>query len=183
MIGEHKTKHAKNTGLKEAIAIGLDEAFTSLEESFYDLTTDQASSFPINRRNNIAWIVMHCLENLDHYTNGVQTGKRVLPYEWRWGLFRQGGYERPKLGDAFPSPEEMLNRLNAVRSTAMETLEVADEGKLRSNCDPDSGWEKTHADAYMRTIYHTIAHVRQIWLLRGALGINDGISWPRQHWA
>jgi hypothetical protein len=43
--------------------------------------------------------------------------------------------------------------------------------------------ERLPSDAYMRTICHTMAHVRQIWLLRGALGLTDGKSWPRQHWA
>ncbi len=36
---------------------------------------------------------------------------------------------------------------------------------------------------YMWTIFHTMAHSRQIWLLRGALGLTDGRSWPQQHWA
>jgi hypothetical protein len=30
---------------------------------------------------------------------------------------------------------------------------------------------------------NTAAHVRQIWLLRGALGLTDGKAWPQQHWA
>ncbi len=37
------------------------------------------------------------------------------------------------------------------------------------------------ADFYLRTIYHTQCHIRQIWLLRGALGMASG-PWPDQHW-
>lgn len=182
MIGKHKPKHAHNTGLREAIAIGLDEAFTALEESFYDLNDDQVSSFPIPGCNNIAWIVMHSLQNLDHYTNGVQTGKRVLTDERRWGLWNYRG-ERPKPGDDFPSQKEMIDNLKTVRSAAVEAIDAVEENQLRQKGAPESGWDRTRADGYMRTIHHTMAHVRQIWLLRGALGITDGKSWPRQHWA
>jgi hypothetical protein len=183
MIGEHKPKYAHNTGLKEAIIIGLDEAFTALEESFHDLNDDQVSSFPIPERNNIAWIVMHSLQNLDRYTNGLQTGKRILSDEWRWNLWGCGGDERPKPGDEFPSQKEMMDKLKAVRSAAMEAIDAAEESELREKGVPESGWDRTRADGYMRTIHHAMAHVRQIWLLRGALGITDGKSWPRQHWA
>ena len=29
---------------------------------------------------------------------------------------------------------------------------------------------------------HTMAHVRQIWLMRGAMGLTDKDGWPVQHW-
>jgi len=58
-IGRHECKTASNTHLKEAIAAGLDEALTALEECFFDLTDEQAWAFPIPGRNNVAWIVMH----------------------------------------------------------------------------------------------------------------------------
>jgi len=37
------------------------------------------------------------------------------------------------------------------------------------------------ADFYLRTIYHTQTHIRQIWLLRGALDLANG-PWPEQQW-
>jgi hypothetical protein len=181
MIGKHRPKYANKTGLREAIAIGLDEAFTALEESFYDLNDDQVSAFPVPGRNNIAWIVMHTLHNLDFYTNAVQTGRRVLPDERRWGLWIRA--ELPKPGNDFPSSREMMDKLEAVRSAAMKAIEGAEENDLRKKQDFENRWERTRADAYMRTIYHTMAHVRQIWFLRGVLGTTDEKPWPRQHWA
>ena len=183
MMGRHRPKYAQSTRLKEAIAIGLDEAFTALEESFHDLGDDQVASFPIPGRNNIAWIIMQSLLNLDIYANGVQTGKRVFPDEWRWNLWDCKEDERPKTGDEFPSREEMIDILRNVRDAAMEGIDMAEESELRGERVHTSDWDNTSADAYMRTIYHTMAHVRQIWLLRGALGMTDGLSWPRQHWA
>ncbi len=42
--------------------------------------------------------------------------------------------------------------------------------------------ERVAADYYFRTIAHMNAHIRQIWLLRGALGLTARSRWPRQHW-
>lgn len=181
-IGKHDPEVAHDTDLKQAIAVGLDEALTALEESFYDLTDEQIQSFPIAGRNSIAWIVMHCLDNLDEHANGCASGHRTFPAEWRWNLWNCRPEERPKPGDPFPAREEMLLTLRGVREAAMATLEGAEESVLIEKWIPHPQ-KRSRADFYMRTIYHTMAHVRQVWLLRGALGLTDGKSWPRQHWA
>ena len=182
MIGRHECKQAQNTGLKEAIYIGLDEAFTALEESVYDLTDVQAWAFPIPARNNIAWIVMTTLQNFDEYANGLQAGKLTFEHEPRWDLWGCAPEERPKPGDPFPTVVEMLALLNRIREAAMANLATATEEDLHGKRAAPA-WPRTAADGYMRTIHHALAHIRQIWLLRGALGLTDGSSWPRQHWA
>ena len=186
-IGRHETKHARNTGLKEAIQIGLDETFTALEEAVYDLSDEQVAAFPIPGRNNIAWIVMHVLINADEnavftqtYVDDDHPGKQSIPHEWRWDLWQCRDDERPKPGDPFPSTRELLDKLAAVRDAAMEIIASAAESDLRQ---PIREWWKAASDPYMRTIFHAMAHLRQIWLLRGALGLTDGKSWPQQHWA
>ena len=73
----------------------------------------------------------------------------------------------------------MLEHLATVRDQVTDVVsEITTEelGRLIGNRHQAS-------DAAMRTIWHTMAHVRQIWLLRGALDITDGEWWPRQHWA
>ena len=182
MIGKPKCKQAHNTGLKEAMAIGLDEVLTALEESLHDLNDEQSRAFPIAGRNNIAWIVMHCLQNLDTYATTFQTGEGTFPHETRWQGGRRGD-ERPKPGDSYPSQKEMMRLLNGVRDAAMKGIEAATDDDLRGKRRAHDWWQHTSADAYMRTIAHTMAHSRQIWLLRGALGLTDGKSWPQQHWA
>ena len=179
MIGKHKPKTACNTDLRQAIAIGLDEAFTALEESIHDLNDKQVRSFPIPNRNNIAWISMHALQNLDEYANAFQSGRTAFNHENRWDLWRCNPDERPKLGDPFPSQKEIMVTLETVRDAAMRETANLGESRLAET------WygERIRTDAMMRTIYHTMAHVRQIWLLRGALGLTDNKSWPRQHWA
>ena len=181
-IGKHECGNASETDLKGALEIGLDEALISLEESFYDLTDEQAASFPIEGRNNIAWIVMHCLDNLDEYGVSISTRKRVYPHEWRWDLWECAPEERPKPGDPFPGVHEMLERLRGIRGAAASAIAAASESFLVEKVGRHPR-KPLRSDFYMRTIFHTMAHVRQIWLLRGALGLVDGQSWPRQHWA
>jgi len=181
-IGKHECKTAGNTDLKRALEIGLDEAFIALEESFCDLTDEQVASFPIEGRNNVAWIVMHCLDNLDEYSVSCAAGKRAYPHEWRWDLWECKPEERPKPGDEFPGVAEMLERLNKVRDAAAAAIAPATETFLLENLGRHPR-KPLRSDFYVRTIFHTMAHVRQIWLLRGALGLVDGQSWPRQHWA
>lgn len=180
-IGKRECQTAGNTHLKEAVAIGLDEALTALEESFYDLSDEQVRSFPVPGENNIAWTVMHCLDNLDEYAVSTATGERLYPTEWRWALWQCRPEERPKPGDPFPGTAEMLSRLRAIRQAAMAALERMDESALLEKCG-DYPRKPLRSDWYTRTICHTNSHVRQVWLLRGALGLANG-PWPEQHWA
>jgi len=120
VLGKEEPQCAADTDLKRAIAIGLDEAMTALEEAFYDL------------------------------------------------------------------PDER-ERLAAVRAAVMETLEQATPDDL-ARPDPGSWWfeenpTRVRADAYLRATFHTMAHVRQIWMLRGVMGLTDKEGWPVQHWA
>ena len=108
VIGRHECKQAQGTHLREAIAITLDDATTALEEFFYDLTDEQAHSFPVPGRNNIAWMVMHCLDNLDGNAVGVPTGGRLFPEEERWDLWECGPDDRRR--DARPAPRHPRRR-------------------------------------------------------------------------
>ena len=176
-----RRKVAHDTDLKHAIESGLDEGFASLEEAIRDLTDEQVQAFPVAGENNIAWIVMHCLDNLDDCANGCASGNRVFETEWRWNLWKCQPHERPKQADPFPTTDEMLSLLRRVGTAAMTTLGQMDEPALTEKWVPHP-IKKSRADFYLRTIYHTASHVRQIWLLRGALGLACG-PWPEQRWA
>lgn len=180
-IGSHHCEIAGNTHLKEAVRIGLDECLTALEESFYDLSDEHVQSFPVAGKNNIAWIAMHCLDNLDGNAVGVHTGGRVTSHDERWGLWQCRPDERPKPGGLFPSVADMLDWLGRIRVAAMSALDDSSEGDMIAPAG-DHPSKPLRSDWYMRTIYHTISHTRQIWLLRGALGLVEG-PWPEQHWA
>lgn len=170
-------QNVSGVDLKRAIAVGLDEAMNALEEAVSGLADEQLQAFPIVGRNNVAWIAMHCLDNLDDCAVDKHTGKRVYPSEWRWDLWGAKPEEKPKPGDDFPTTAEVLARLAAIRQAAVAALATATNESLRRPVDDPE--KSVVGDWYERTIYHTLAHVRQIWLLRGALGLANG-AWPGQ---
>jgi hypothetical protein len=175
---EHVVKETKFTGLKEMVAVGLDEAFTAFEEALRGLTDEQVRAFPIPERNNIAWIAMHALGNLDHYACYAQSRERAVGRfdpRWDWRA------PRPRPNEDFPRQAEIMAMLRAVREKATAVLGPATVADLEEPM-ADHPAKQPRTDAYARTIFHTMAHVRQIWLLRGALGLTDGAAWPMQHW-
>ncbi|NLS78266.1 MAG: DinB family protein [Chloroflexi bacterium] len=180
-IGKHDCKVAADIDLRGAIAVGLDEAFTALEEAIHDLSDEQLQDFPVAGKNNIAWIVMHCLDNLDQCANGIAGGERCMAYERRWDLWKCAPEDRPQPGDPFPTREAMMALLHQVRKVAQTTLDNLSEEALTARTVTHS-IKKSRADFYMRAIYHAMSHLRQIWLLRGALGLAEG-PWPEQHWS
>ena len=185
-IGNDHAEQAQQTDLRRAIFIGLDEAMTALEESFYDLTDEQVWGFAFPDRHNITTLLMHCQENLDVYACEFQTGRKVLEHEERFDVWAHGPAEVREAMTDLPSVVVMRERLHKLRETAMAALESAAHDDLLGprHCLPwwiEQG--KTAADAYMRTIMHTMSHVRQIWLMRGAMGLTDADGWPEQHWA
>ena len=187
VVGKFEPEQAKDTTLKKAIAIGLDEALTALEESFHDLTDEQFWGFALEGRHNIITIVEHCLDAMDLYACEVQVGRQVLEHEKRFDIWNFSPEQvRDRMKD-LPPASRALDRLRTLRRAVMGNLESASEQELLEPRVRDNWfWEeskKTSADAYMRTIMHTMAHVRQIWLMRGAMGLTDKDGWPEQHWA
>lgn len=181
-IGSNACQMAKETRLHGALETGLDEALVALEEAVYDLSDAQLAAFPIEGRNNIAWIACHCLDNLDVYGVAFQTGQRVLTEDPRWGQWDAAPGTRPAPGDDFCGVCDLMELLERVCEAAQSALAGASEDDLATRVTWN-GAEQMRSDSLVRTICHTNAHVRQIWLLRGALGLVDGASWPRQHWA
>ncbi len=187
VLGKEEPRQAQDTDLKKAIAIGLDEAMTALEEAFYDLTDEQAASFPLPDRHNIVTLVEHCLQCLDLYGCEVHGRPLTLEPEERFDIWHFSPEQlRPQMTD-LPTVAVERERLAAVRAPIMEALEEATPDDLALP-NPESWWfeenpTRVRADAYLRTIFHTMAHVRQIWMLRGVMGLTDKDGWPVQHWA
>jgi len=182
-IGEHAPKQAMDTTLKGAIAIGLDEALTAIEESIHGLTDEQIWQRPLPERNSIAAIAMHCLVSINGWACCSQTGGSVFEDPPRFDLGWFDEMNGPAPGE-YPDVQYLRELVGKLRRTAFAGLEAATEADLRGPRACTDWWIETgriSADAYMRTIFHAMAHVRQIWLLHGLMGLAD--PWPRQHWA
>lgn len=187
VVGRFEPKASKPDDLRACLAIGLDEALTALEECIYDLTDEQAWARPSPDRHCIVTIMMHVIGNFDYHACLLQTGKRSLEHDDRFDIYDKPEPDRPDRQANLPPVREMLDRLGALREAAMAGLEAATPEDL---CGPraaaDTHWwqeyHRTSASAYTRVTWHAMAHIRQIWALRGLMGLADKHGWPQQHY-
>ncbi len=186
VIGAHRPKQACNTDLRASITIGLDEALTALEESISGLTDEQFWAFPIEHRYNIVTLVEHSIQCLDLYACEIQGAHLTFEPEERFDIWHFSPEQvRPKMKD-LPTVEAERERIAQLRCAVTDVLDGMPDDDLRKS--PQNWWSEDHsgrtrADAYMRCIWHTMGHVRQIWFLRGLLRLSDNQGWPHQHWA
>jgi len=86
-----------------------------------------------------------------------------------------------------PTVSQERDRIGRVSEAVRATLAGLTAAELRQP-NPASWWfqenrERVRADAFVRAICHTHAHVRQIGLLRRLQGLSDAAGWPQEHWA
>jgi hypothetical protein len=179
-------KIAMGTELKSAIRIGLDESLMSLEESLGGLSDDQFWAYPLPDRQNIATLADHCLQIVDLFGCEIQGAPLTfVPDEQLAAAHRRPAEVRPPTS-VLPTVEQVRQRSTRLRASLNGVLEPLNETVLRST-RLECWWfrenpGRTRADASMRAIWHTTSHVRQIWLLRGLMGLTDKAAWPHQWW-
>ena len=166
---EDSDRHeVQEIGAKGILQFELEEMLLAFEESFHDLSNEQAHAFPFQGEFNVAWCVMHCIENHNWYLVESQGGERLLPDDWdstRWYYLSP----MPMPDQEFPSVEEMKGLSKSIRESAMHLLQSATEEDLdgkRHACA-----EERSKASYLRMLEHTNVHVRWIWQIRGALGL------------
>lgn len=185
MIGKHQPREAKGLDDKGLIGAMLEEAFTALDESIHALTDEQFWAFPMDNRHNIVSLVEHCLQCLDMYALESQGHELTFESEERFDIWRCTPEQlRPCMKD-LPTVEQERERIAAVREAVLGFLQEIPAERLSETCPGWFGEEtgKNRRDACWRATAHTHAHVRQIWLKRGLMGLTDTTGWPEQHWA
>jgi len=168
------------------VMIALDEAFKALEESLSGLSNDQVWSHPIERRHCVAVILLHVQENIDRHACCFQVGQLALAHDERFAI---GGrpvedFTNVKNG---PHVDKLRSRTRLLRDAVFATLEgVTDRELFSPRHGEQTYWWQQHrrvsVDAYQRVIWHTNAHIRQIWCLRGAMGAVGPDHFPSQFW-
>jgi len=123
----------------------------------------------------------NCLENLNNHWLCLQTGESPLEHEERFDMWSHSPEQLRPMQKNLPSGPDMIEKLRELREAIIVGLEGASEEALlgpRTKSRWYRDWNRTSADAYTRTIMHTMAHVRQIWMLRGVMGLTDEQGWP-----
>ena len=173
----------QDTGFKLATIFGLEEMFRALKESFADLSNEELWAFPVEGRLNIATYVMHCLDTAATFGVHCHTDKRIQ-MESRWDLYGCSvrGEKPPKPGDSFPTVDEILGKYDEIQTETLRGIEDASEDDLLHPPLREQDVDPRRINAYLRIVFHTLVHVRQVWLLRGAMGLADKKGWPKQDW-
>ncbi len=181
-----KSRQALDTDLKKSLSMGLDECHIALRESYADLVDEHFWQHGLEGRHNVVTVVMHCLQQHDEF-NGHLQRTRAVParHEWQfmeheerfklWGIPPE---TLPKPGDTFPRVEEVLRSHDELHGHMIENIGALTEDELVAN--GVGQWPRL-CDMFFRGTYHVNAHIRQIWLLRGAMGVLG--AFPQQHYA
>jgi len=123
---------------------------------------------------------MHALGNLAWFGLACVGGAMEPELEdERWGY----GSPRPRSAEAFPSADHLRDLVGRVRAATLDNMAGVTDAQVSGPPSRPNQSKATQADCCIRAIWHMAAHVRQIWALRGALGLVDQTRWPRQHWS
>ncbi|HUT19666.1 MAG TPA: hypothetical protein VM366_10930 [Anaerolineae bacterium] len=155
--------------LRGAISIGLQESLRALEEALADLSEAHFRAFPMIGEENIALIALRTLQDLDAHAVIAQGGAASFPHADNWvpgGLSEAADYGE---GAQFPSREQVLAWLGDVRRSAETLLASATDDDLTVQRNSESSWPGSASSAYLTTVFHAMAQVQRIWLLRGLL--------------
>jgi uncharacterized damage-inducible protein DinB len=164
---------------KEILIFQLREARNEFLDALADLTQEQLTARPIEGRNPIGWIVCHCLHNFNFFIHQRQTNRSLMTADGEYGRFAKYGWDPPTEQNPPPDFTGLSDAVGEVFGVCIELIEALDEEVL-SNLSPywhHKNFESTSGNC-VRVINHSNTHLRQIWLLRGALGDKD--HWPVQ---
>ncbi len=170
MAEQHDRHEIGKTGIKGVLRFELDEMLHAFEESFDDLTDEQAWAFPFPGGFNVAWCVMHLIENHNWYLVELQGGQRLLRKDWDDGRWN---WKSPKAtpDQEFPSVQWMKDLSVAIRESAIRSLSSASEEDLDEKRAPHA--EEASKASYLRMLEHSNVHIRWIWQIRGGLGLTQ----------
>jgi hypothetical protein len=166
---------------KEILLFQLHECRNEFADALEGLSHDQLDARPIEGRNPIGWIVCHCMKNFDFFLYEPQNGRSLLSLDDPYGPFAR--YQARPPGPENPPPDmtglaETADRVFAACIAAIEPLdERAFDEEAPHWMHRDDNIEHVAGNC-ARVINHSNAHLRQIWMLRGAMG--DTEHWPVQ---
>jgi hypothetical protein len=186
-MGRAVAEGAKGVTLHKSMLMGMDECLIALGESLGGLTDEQFQRFALTDHMNIATLAMHCLQQVDQFNAELQQrrGIRGPMREWHfmmpeerfglWGLPRE---KLPKAGQAFPPVAEVVRLHQVLHQRVIENMQAMSEEQFVSR-GVQPHWPRL-SDLFFRATYHINSHIRQIWFLRGVMGVQT--VWPVQHY-
>jgi hypothetical protein len=160
--------------LKEYILHQLREMKREMLVAIEGLSKEDLTSHEPGGHSPIAWIVQHCLVNVDFFIHKGITGEFCLEHEER---FRAWPLIEPKPGDRYPAPSELVERWTTLLDASIETLEAVTDERLQE-ASRSSDPPEPLVQSCLRVVNHQNAHLRQIWCILGRRRVDE--KWPEQ---
>jgi len=164
---------------KEILLFQLKEIRNEFADALADLNQEQLANKYIGDHNTIGWIACHCLNTFDFFIHSYLTTKSLMFENEEYMTFCVYASSPPNEDNPAPDFSGLNDAVNHIFSKCIDLIEALDEDALGK---PAPYWE--HEDLEftdgkcVRVINHSNAHLRQIWMLRGAFGDKD--HWPVQ---
>ena len=157
---------------KEILIFQLREIRNEFQKALTGLDAAALTSTPIpGRRNSIGWIVCHCMRTMDRFVHTMQTGKPCAEVHPHLAPYIEHGSRDPGEDNPLPDYSGVAAAWGELQSACIGLIEKLSEEDLDGVAPHWSGRKPEIVAANcVRMINHKNAHLRQIWMLRGAMG-------------
>jgi len=162
---------------KEILVFQLREIRNEFADALADLDQEHLVKQHIEGHNPIGWIACHCLNNFNFFIHLCQTKKSILSDGGIYEKLGAYGHKPPTEDNPPPDLTELPRVVDEVFEACIQLIETLDEDAFGK---PAPYWHhrnyESTAGNCVRVINHSNAHLRQIWMLRGAFS-------DKGHWA
>ncbi len=162
------------TTLKDYTVHQLREMKREMLKAVGGLCEDDMTSHEPGGHSPIAWIVSHCLVNVDFFLHKGMSGQFLLEHDPK---LRAWPIIDPRPGDAYPPGAELAERWSRLCDAAVGAIEAAPAERLQQPSRSANPPEPL-VESCLRVTNHSNAHLRQIWCILGRRRV-DG-KWPTQ---
>ena len=165
---------------KEILVFQLREIRNELANALEGLTPEQLATVPVaGKRNPIGWIICHCMRGLDFFLHKTLTGTHYMDGKEKFAAFQRYADRGPGPENPAPDLSGLAEACDELWAACIQCVETVPEDDLDK---PGPHWSgrgpETVAGNCVRMINHHNAHLRAIWLLRGAMGETE--HYPHQ---
>lgn len=156
--------------MKEYILYQLKEAKRELTGSITGLSKKELISYSPSNHWPIAWIILHCLRNVDKWLINNITGEFVLKHD---EIFDVWPPKKPEEDYEYPDLIELIKRVTIVFEKAIGCILGLKEEEFLNKFST----KETLIVSCLRIINHTNSHLRNIWYILGEIKAD---KWPVQ---
>ncbi len=164
---------------KDVLLFMLEEARNELANALEELTKEHLAQVAVAGQNPIGWIVCHLIGNVQRFLAEPLTEQPLLPGNPRLAEYTRYTAAPPSPANPPPDLSSAIADLDDAYRAGIALIGALSENALDQ---PGPRWNRprreTVAENCVRVINHANAHIREIWLLRWALGARA--TWPHQ---